>query len=137
MNSDISINNIVIEKMASCNFLNHLEIKTTSIDKGIVKATMLLKDEYKQHLGIAHGGLICTLADSVAGFAAISVTPPQYEVATVELKISFLKPAKGLELYAKGWVIKQGRTFHFCEAEVWDGKLLVAKVSATMAVLHK
>lgn len=137
MNPESIINKTVIEKIAECNFFNHLGIKATTIGNGMVEATIILKDEYRQHLGIAHGGLICTIADSVAGFAAISVTPSEYEVATVELKISFLKPAKGLELYAKGWVIKKGRTFHFCEAEVWDEEILVAKVSTTMAVLKK
>lgn len=123
------------EKIRQCKFLHHLNIELHHVRDGEVEASVPLHPSYMQHHQVAHGGLITTLADSAAGFAAISMTPHDKEVVTVELKISFLKAARGTSLVAKGKVIKQGRQFHFCEAEVWSDTILVAKASATMAVV--
>jgi len=124
------------ERIQQCKFLHHLNIKLHQVCDGVVEASVPLQPSYMQHQQAAHGGLITTLADSAAGFAAISMTPHDREVVTVELKISFLKAARGASLVAKGKVIKSGRQFHFCEAEVWSDAILVAKASATMAVVQ-
>jgi len=131
-----TIQSKVMEKVQQCNFFQYLNIQMTSITEGAVEASVVLSDQYLQQQGIAHGGLISTLADSVAGFAAVSAIPETSHVVTVELKISFLRTAKGDRLSAKGWVLKQGRSLLFCEAEVWAEEMLVAKATATMAVIN-
>ncbi len=123
------------ERQENCRFLKYLQIVLQYVEKGVVEASVPLLPSYQQHLDVAHGGLISTIADTAAGFAAISVTPEDQEVVTAELKISFLKPAKENTLRARGWVVKAGRNLHFCESEVWSGSTLVAKASATMAVI--
>ena len=61
------------------------------------------------------------------------------KVFTVEAKISYLNPGNAEIFYARGGVIKPGKRFHFCEAEIYylkDGEeVIVAKGSATMAVV--
>ena len=42
----------------------------------------------------------------------------------------------GEQLRAVGWVLKAGRRLHFCEAEVWCDDVLIAKATATMAVVE-
>ncbi len=124
-----------LKDVAECQFLRYLNIGLQLHEPGIVKATMVTDNNYLQHHGYIHGGVITTLADSVAGFAAISITPDQFEVVTVELKISFLKPGKGRIISALGWVIKPGNKFHFCEAEIKCNDIIIAKASATMAIV--
>ncbi len=126
-----------MERVQQCKFLHYLNIELSLIGEGVTEASVSLEPIFLQHQDVAHGGLITTLADSVAGFAAISMTPPDKEVVTAELKISFLKAARGARLTAVGKVIKPGRHFHFCEAEVWSDGALVAKASATMAVIQQ
>ena len=55
---------------------------------------------------------------------------------TADLQISYLHPGVGQRISAIGWVLKPGRRLHFCEAEVWCDDLLIAKASATMAVIE-
>ena len=62
------------------------------------------------------GGVLAALADTIAGFAAYTMTPLEKDVLTAELKMSFLRAAWGNELIAKGTVIKAGRNIHFCPA---------------------
>jgi len=72
----------------------------------------------QQH-GYAHAGLTFSLADSAAGYAALSLMPEDAEVLSVELKINMLSPAKGDRLVATGRVVKAGRRVVVVQAEVW------------------
>ncbi len=117
-----------------------LGFHVTKITAGRVEGELKLEEKHKQHKGFAHGGLIATLADIVAGFAAVSLVPKHHHVVTADLKVSYLHPGVGGKLVAIGYVLKQGRKLSFCEAEVYAekegaGLLLIAKASATMATI--
>ena len=132
--------NTINEKLDRQFFMQLLGFKVTDISEGKIEGELELKDIHKQHKGFVHGGVIATVADIVAGFAAVSLVPKDHHVVTVELKTSYLNPGLGEKLFAKGWVLKQGRKLNFCEAEVYSitgGKepVLIAKASATMATL--
>ena len=123
-------------KLAGQRFMHLIGADLTVITAGRVEAELALAEQHQQQRGFAHGGLIATLADLVAGFAAVTLVPDQFGVVTSDLKISYLHPGVGQRLKAIGWVLKAGRRLHFCEAEVWCDNLLIAKASATMAVIE-
>ena len=62
--------------------------------------------------------MVAAIADSAAGYAALSLTPPGSEVLTVEFKLNLLAPARGELLIARGTVLRPGRTLTVCEAAV-------------------
>ncbi|SIO15093.1 PaaI family thioesterase [Vannielia litorea] len=64
------------------------------------------REELKQHMGIAHGGVIATLADMALTFAGGTVLGP---VITSEIKINYIRPAAGDRLIARGEVVGHGR----------------------------
>lgn len=126
------------EKLERQEFMKLMGFQVTSIEVGRVEGELVLEQKHKQHKGFAHGGLIATLADIVAGFAAVSLVPKGHHVVTAEIKVSYFHPGVGDKLLAKGYVLKQGRKLNFCEAEVYATKgdeqpLLIAKASASMA----
>jgi uncharacterized protein (TIGR00369 family) len=126
------------EKLERQEFMKLMGFQVTKIEVGRVEGEMLLEQKHKQHKGFAHGGVIATLADIVAGFAAVSLVPKNHHVVTAEIKVSYFHPGVGDKLLAKGFVLKQGRKLNFCEAEVYVVKgdqepLLIAKASASMA----
>ncbi|MBR7722880.1 PaaI family thioesterase [Hymenobacter properus] len=123
-------------KLTGQRFMHLIGADLTSITPGRVEAELVLADKHLQQRGFAHGGLIATLADLVAGFAAVTLVPDNFGVVTSDLKISYLHPGVGRQIKAIGWVLKAGRRLHFCEAEVWCDELLIAKASATMAVIE-
>ncbi len=108
----------------------------TVITPGRVEAELTLARQHQQQRGFAHGGLIATLADLVAGFAGVTLLPDNVGLVTADLRVSYLHPGIGQQLRAVGWVLKAGRRLQFCEAEVWCDGLLIAKASATMAVVE-
>ena len=107
----------------------HLEPGATEID-------IPIQPDFLQQMGNVHGGIIGALADSAAGYAALSLLDAGLEVVTVEYKINFLAPAFGEKLIGRGRVIRPGRTLHVCAADIFavqDGvEKPVAYMTTTM-----
>jgi uncharacterized protein (TIGR00369 family) len=88
-------------------------------------------------IGTVHGGLVCTLLDSVAGCAAQTTLPKGMAYTSLEIKVSYLRPvlAGSGTLTAVGVVTKPGRRAAFVDATVTDGSgKLVATASSTLLV---
>lgn len=89
----------------------------------------------QQH-GFVHGGAVVAIADSAAGYAALSLMPEGNGVLTTELKINFVAPAAGERIVARGRVVKAGRTLSLVQTEVFaehqGHEKLVALLTATM-----
>jgi uncharacterized protein (TIGR00369 family) len=131
-NSDLVVR--IRRKLERQNFMHLVGADLTRIEPGRIEATLELGEQHQQQRGFAHGGLVATMADLAAGFAAVTLVPDGVGVVTAELKVSYLNPGVGTQLKAIGWVLKAGRRLHFCEAEVWCDDVLIAKATATMAV---
>lgn len=132
---------IVKENFATNHFAKEIGFVLTEIAPGITIGELPLRQALRQQDEFAHGGIVITLCDVVAGLAAYTLVRGKERVVTAEIKVSFLKPGRGDKLIAKGWVIKPGRNLYFCESEVYDigedGKpILIAKSSSSMAARH-
>lgn len=133
---DDSIKQHLLERVHTNPYVNYLEIDFQEIEEGRVVARMPLKPEQRQYSGVIHGGILAAFADTVAGFAAYTMTPSDRDVLTAELKTSFLRATWGNELIGVGTVVKPGRNLQFAECEIFcDGKL-VSKASGTFCVVH-
>ena len=72
-------------------------------------------------IGMVHGGLVCTLLDSVVGCAVHTTLPVGMGYTSLELKVSYLRAVRaGDQLTATGRVTKPGRRAAFAEGEVRD-----------------
>jgi uncharacterized protein (TIGR00369 family) len=89
----------------------------------------------QQH-GFVHAGAVSAIADSAAGYAALSLMPVGTGVLTTEFKINLVAPAMGNRIIARGRVIKAGRTLTLVQADVFADiggqEKLVALLTATM-----
>jgi uncharacterized protein (TIGR00369 family) len=81
------------------------------------------KPEHQNSFNVVHGGASMTLLDVVMAHAARSVEPAMGCV-TVEMKTSFMRPAKGA-LTAHGTLLHRTPTMAFTEGRIVDaaGKL--------------
>ena len=103
---------------------------------GRVEIALVPRPEIAQQHGFVHAGAVSSIADSAAGYAALTTIPADRGVLTAEFKINLLAPAAGQRLIARGKVVKGGRTLILTQAEVFaenDGKeRLVALLTATL-----
>ena len=94
----------------------------------------------EQQHGFVHGGVVGMIADSAAGYAAMTVVPANASVLTVEYKMNLVAPADGEKLIARGQVARPGRTLIVTQAEVFavkDGQeKLCALMQQTIMVMH-
>ena len=97
-------------------------------------------DGIEQQHGFVHGGVVGMIADSAAGYAAMTMVPASASVLTVEYKMNLVAPADGEKLIARGQVVRPGRTLIVTKAEVFalkDGKeTLCALMQQTIMVMH-
>jgi uncharacterized protein (TIGR00369 family) len=110
------------------------------VGEGIVEVHLEHWNGIEQQHGFVHGGVVGMIADSAAGYAAMTLTPDDASVLTVEYKINLLAPADGEKLIARGKVIRRGRTIVVTQAEVLavdKGKeTLCAVMQQTIMVMH-
>lgn len=129
------------ELMISRNkFMKWMNFVMVKIEPGYLEGELEFAEMHEQQNGWLHGGVTSTILDMVQGFAAYSLVEQGQKVFTVEAKISYFNPGIANKFYSRGGVVKPGKRFHFCEAEVYyiteEGKeVIVAKGSATMAVI--
>lgn len=94
----------------------------------------------EQQHGFVHGGVVGMIADSAAGYAAMTLVSAAASVLTVEYKMNLVAPADGEKLIARGKVVRPGRTLVVTQAEVFavkDGKeTLCALMQQTIMVMH-
>ncbi len=117
------------------NFMTTLGARLIRIAPGEVEIELPVSRHLSQQHGFVHAGAVSSIADSAAGYAALSLMPEGAGVLTVEFKINLLAPASGETLLAKGRVVKAGRTLTLAMAEVFcvtgGAPKLCAMLSAT------
>ena len=112
----------------------------TKVEPGLVEITLTPSPAVSQQHGFVHAGAVTSIADTAAGYAALSLMPPGTGVLSAEFKINLTAPATGNLLRAQGRVIKAGRTLTFAQTEVFaesaGGEKLVALLTATMMTVE-
>src|SRR4051812_49654826 len=87
------------------------------ITPGAVDIALLASPSVSQQHGFVHAGAVAAIADTAAGYAALSLMPPGAGVLTTEFKINLVAPAAGERILARGPVIKGGRRASFAPTE--------------------
>jgi uncharacterized protein (TIGR00369 family) len=120
-------------------FMQYLGAQMTVIEPGRCEIRVPFRPDLTQQDGYFHGGVSGAIADSAAGYAAYSLTPPGTSVLSVEYKLNFVAPARGELLIARGQVIRAGRTLTVCRADVHvvrDGaEIICATLLSTIMAL--
>ncbi|HEY8588715.1 MAG TPA: PaaI family thioesterase [Naasia sp.] len=115
-----------------------MRFQITEVEPGTVTFTCTPGEEHYNPLGVVHGGLVCTLLDTVAGCAGHTLLPAGVGYTSLEIKVSYLRPVTadtGL-LTATGTVTKPGRRVLFTDAVVRNaGGDALATASSTLLVL--
>jgi len=93
----------------------------------------------QQH-GFVHAGAVSAIADTAAGYSALTLMPPGAGVLTTEFKINLLAPGTGERLVARGRVVKAGRTLTLAQSEVFaeaaGTERLIALLTATLMTIE-
>lgn len=111
--------------LAQSPFSQELGIEVHEWAEGRAVLKLDVNERHTNRRGIAHGGVIATMADMALSLAWRSLAPDSTPLGTLSLNVSFVAPAVGR-------ITAEGRTLHmtggcaFCEARILneDGELV-------------
>lgn len=117
-------------------FDEFLGLQYKRINDDQIKVFLPLRPLFLNSLGVVHGGIISSLADvAMCNVPEVDARGVQ-TVVTVDLKVSFLRPARGEFLQADARVIKKGKSLIHSECLIYnDQNTLVAKANGILYVI--
>ncbi len=95
-----------------------IQARLALVEQGVTEIHLPHWQGIEQQHGFIHGGVVGMIADSAAGYAAMTMIPASASVLTVEFKMNLLAPADGEQLIARGQIVRAGRTLIVTKAEV-------------------
>jgi acyl-CoA thioesterase len=120
-------------------FIRELGVEFISAADGRALVALNLSSWHLNSWEVAHGGVIMSLLDVAMAVAGRSLDADAEGGVTVEMKTSFLQPAKaGTRLLVSAHAFHRSNTMAFCEGEVRDtDDRLIAKAMGTFKYRRK
>ncbi len=113
-------------------FNQYLGIRVLHMENGEAAAAIELQPQHTNNRGVAHGGVVSSLLDSVMGAAVISAIPKEWWCATTGLSIQFITGPREGTLRANAKVLRRGKSIAFVHGEAKDAEgRLVATAQGT------
>jgi acyl-CoA thioesterase len=118
-------------------FVHHVGMKIDEAGPGFARGSITIDDLHRNGTGVAHGGVLFTLADTCMGAALYSSLEPGEICATIEIKIGYFKPVFEGTLVCNATVLNKGKSVASMEATIHNGDVLVSKSSGTFAIFRR
>jgi uncharacterized protein (TIGR00369 family) len=94
-------------------------------------------EAFTNPMGNVQGGLLAAMLDDTLGPALATTFAADEFAPTLELKVSFVRPARPGTLFGTGWVVHRGGSVAFLQGELHDAKgNLLATASATARLIQ-
>jgi uncharacterized protein (TIGR00369 family) len=106
-------------------------------EAGTVRVSFDARPEFANPVGAIQGGFLAAMLDDTMGPALVATLEPDQFAPTLELKVSFLRPARPGRLVGTGRVVHKGGSIAFLAGELADesGQVL-ATASATARIVR-
>lgn len=109
-----------LAKDFSRGFVEFCGIQPVNIEMGRFESKIRIEENHRTQDNFIHAGLIATMSDHTAGYAAFTIVAENIRILTVEFKINFLKPAYGNALHCKSEIISAGKQIIVAQSSVYD-----------------
>ena len=97
-------------------------------------------EEFCHTVDIVQGGFITAMLDASMAHVVIAAEHGKVRVSSIDINVSFLRPARAGGFTAVGAIVKSGRTIAFLNAELYSDKgelVATATSSAHLTREHK
>lgn len=118
-------------------FNHYLALHILKMFKDGLSLECAIREDMRNGHGSLHGGITASLVDASIGIAAIALSGGR-RVSTVDLKVTYLRPAVEGKLHCRTHLIKSGKTLVFGESKIRDERgRMVASGQATYIYLEE
>lgn len=118
-------------------FIEHLGIRVLSVGAEGAELELPVLPEYLNSVGMVHGGVYASLADSGLGAAIHGRLAPGHVALTAEMSCRYIRAARGGTLRCVSRVLHMGRSTAVAESEIWMDDVLQFKASGTFVVMPR
>jgi acyl-CoA thioesterase len=118
-------------------FVHHVGLQIEEAAPGRSRISITIEDKHRNGTGVAHGGVLFTLADTAMGAALFNSLEPGEICATIEIKIGYFKPVFDGTLVCEATVLHKGKSIASIEATILNGDQLVSKASGTFSIFRR
>src|SRR3990170_2978766 len=103
---------------------------------GRFKASFQADERFLNPVDLIHGGFLAAMLDDVMSPAGQALLGPEEHLATLEMKVSYLRAARAGQLVGEGRVVRKGRSAVFMEGSLSaeDGSLVATATETALIV---
>jgi len=126
----------VIGLANACPYFRLISMSITDLKASSAEMEAEFTQKHLQAFGYVHGGVFASIIDTAIYWAAHLNLDEGDGVTSVDLKVNYLAPARSGKVFARGVMIKMGKTLGLGEAEIKDrdGRILAHGTSTLMIV---
>ena len=119
-------------------FWQLIDMDLVDVKKGYAKTKIPYSEKLFNANGVIHGGVIFSAADTAVGIALVGMVDRHDTLTTIEMKINYLRPFTGGEIFAEARIIHRGAQTAIGDVDIRDSDgNLVAKAISTYAIITK
>jgi uncharacterized protein (TIGR00369 family) len=123
-----AVRDAIAARMATVPIFETLGFRDVAFRPGWCSAVVPRQRKYDGIFETFHGGLLMTIADSIAAFAVLTLAGADARITTTDMGIRFLAPAT-TDITAEARVIKFGRTLVPLHVDLFDAKRTLVAVA--------
>ncbi|WP_280150755.1 PaaI family thioesterase [Piscinibacter sp. XHJ-5] len=112
-------------------------IQNVDLENGTLESTYFATPAFLNPAGQVQGGILCAMLDDVTAFLVTATLADREFCATLNLNVSFLRPAQAGALEGRAQLVRRGRDVCNVSGELWQGGKLVANATATCMVVRQ
>lgn len=117
-------------------YARYTGVRLLSVADGVSRGELRCAPPVINSQGAVHGGAILTLIDTVMGAAVHATLAPGTSCVTVDLHVTYLRPATRGLLECRAELLRRGRRMAHLEARVYLADALIATAQGNFAILQ-
>lgn len=106
-------------------------------EAGYSRGRITVTDDLLNPHDVLHGGVAYTMADTGMGAALYPTLGENESCATIEIKISYLKPVTGGTVDCETTGLQRGQTVAYLESEIETDDRVVARASGSYSIFER
>ena len=127
----------ILDRVRRIPIVDTLRMGEFTFNDGVCEVVVPRQTAYDGVFESFHGGILMTIADSIACFAVLTRTSPDQVLTTTDMNIRFLAPCL-TDVHARARVIKFGRVLCPVAVEMFDaGGTMVAVAQVNYMLLSR
>jgi len=116
-------------------FWRLIGMELEDVKKGWARLRVPYSEKLTNAVGRLHGGVIFSAADSATGVALLGLLKQREQIATLEIKINYLKPVVAEDITAEARIVHRGKQTAVGDVDVFGASGgLIAKALSTYAI---